>query len=48
MSDNDAAFRADNHDEDQNFQKILSDNNTVLEPVKLNDHMELLMCLQGT
>ena len=28
----------DNRDEDQNFQKILSNNNAVLEPVKLNDH----------
>ena len=38
MSDSDAAFRGDNRDEDQNFQKILSNNNAVLEPVKLNDH----------
>ena len=27
--------------EDQNFQKILSENNAVLEPVKLNDHNAL-------
>ncbi len=41
MSDSDAAFRGDNRDEDQNFQKILSNNNSVLEPVKLNDHHAL-------
>jgi hypothetical protein len=41
MSDSDAAFRGDNRDEDQNFQKILSDNNSLLEPVKLNDHHAL-------
>jgi hypothetical protein len=33
MSDSDSAFRGDNRDEDQNFQKILSNNNAVLEPV---------------
>ena len=38
MSDSDSAFRGD---EDQNFQKILSNNNAVLEPVKLNDHHAL-------
>ncbi len=32
------AFRGDNRDIDQNFQKVLSDNNAVLKPVKLNDH----------
>jgi hypothetical protein len=41
MSDSDTAFRGDNRDEDQNFQKILSNNNAVLEPVKLNDHHAL-------
>ena len=41
MSDSDAAFKGDDRDEDQNFQKILSDNNAVLEPVKLNDHHAL-------
>jgi hypothetical protein len=38
MSDSDAAFRGDNRDIDQNFQKVLSDNNAVLEPVKLKEH----------
>jgi len=41
MSDSDSAFKGDDRDEDQNFQKILSDNNAVLEPVKLNDHRAL-------
>ena len=41
MSDSDSAFKGDNRDEDQNFQKILSNNNAVLEPVKLNDHHAL-------
>jgi len=41
MSDSDSAFKGDGRDEDQNFQKILSDNNAVLEPVKLNDHHAL-------
>ena len=41
MSDSDSAFKGDNRSEDQNFQKILSDNNAVLEPVKLNDHHAL-------
>ncbi len=41
MSDSDAAFKGNNRDEDLNFQKILSDNNAVLEPVKLNDHHAL-------
>ncbi len=40
MSDSDAAFRGDNRDEDQKFQKILS-NNAVLEPVILNNHHAL-------
>ena len=31
MSDGDSAFKGDNRDEDQNFQKILSNNNAVLE-----------------
>jgi hypothetical protein len=41
MSDNDSALRGDNRDEDQNFKKLLSNNNAVLEPVKLNDHHAL-------
>ena len=41
MSDSDSAFRGDNRGEEQNFQKILNDNNAVLEPVKLNDHHAL-------
>ena len=41
MSDSDAAFKGSNRDEDQNFQKILSNNNAVLEPVTLNDHHAL-------
>jgi hypothetical protein len=39
--DSDAAFTRNGRHEDQNFQKILSNNNAVLEPVKLNDHHEL-------
>jgi hypothetical protein len=30
MSDSDAAFRVDNRDEDQNLQKIMSNNNDVI------------------
>jgi hypothetical protein len=41
MSDSDAAFRGDNRDENQKFQKILSNNNAVLEPVILNNHHAL-------
>jgi len=41
MSDSDSAFKGESRNEDQNFQKILSDNNAVLEPVKLNDHNAL-------
>ncbi len=41
MSDSDSALKGDDRDEDQNFQKILSNNNAVLEPVKLNDHRAL-------
>ncbi len=41
MSDSDSAFKGDDRNEDQNFQKILSDNNAVLEPVKLSDHHAL-------
>jgi hypothetical protein len=41
MSDSDSAFRGDNRDDEQNFQKVLSDNNAVLESVKLNDHSAL-------
>ncbi len=41
MSDSDAACKGDDRNEDQSFQKILSDNNAVLGPVKLNDHRAL-------
>jgi hypothetical protein len=41
MSDSDSAFKGSGRDYDQNFQKVLSDNNAVLEPVKLNDHHAL-------
>ena len=42
MSDSDAAFQGNNRDEDQNFQKILSNNNAVLEPVmRYIDHHAL-------
>jgi hypothetical protein len=38
MSDSDSAFKRDDRNEEQKFQKILSNNNAVLKPVKLNDH----------
>ncbi len=41
MSDSDSAFKGGDRDEDQNFHKIMSDNNSVLEHVKLNDHHAL-------
>jgi hypothetical protein len=41
MSDSDAAFKEGDRNVDQSFQKILNDNNAVLEPVKLNS---LRMC----
>ncbi len=41
MSDSDSAIRGDNRDGDQNFQKILGNNNAVLEPEKSNDHHAL-------
>ncbi len=41
MSDSDSTFKGDDRNEDQNFPKMLSDNNAVLEPVKLNDHHAL-------
>ncbi len=41
MRDSDAAFKGTKRDEDQNFQKVLSNNNAVLEPVTLNDHHAL-------
>jgi len=41
MSDSDSAFKGGNRDEEQNFQKVLYDNNAVLESVKLNDHSAL-------
>ncbi len=45
MSDSDSAFKGDSRDEleEQNFQKVLSDKNAVLEPVKLNDHRALVV-----
>jgi hypothetical protein len=41
MSDSDSAFKGDDRSEEQNFQKVLSENNAVLENVKLNDHHAL-------
>ena len=41
MSDSDSAFQGEDRDEEKNFQKVLSDNNAVLEHVKLNDHHAL-------
>jgi hypothetical protein len=41
MSDSDSAFIGNDRDEDQNFQKILSNNNAVLEPFILNNHHTL-------
>ncbi len=41
MSDSDAAFKGNDRDEDQIFHKILSNNNAVLEPVKINYHHAL-------
>ena len=41
MSDSDSAFRGDDRSEEQNFQKVLYDNNAVMENVKLNDHSAL-------
>ncbi len=41
MKDNYSAYRGNNSNGDQIFQKILSKNNAVLEPVKLNDRHAL-------
>ena len=41
MNDSDAAFKGENRQEEQNFKKVLSSNNALLEPVKLNDHQAL-------
>ena len=41
MSDSDSAFKGDERVDEQNFQKVMSDNNAVLEQVKLNDHSAL-------
>jgi hypothetical protein len=41
MSDSDSAFKGDDFNQEQIFQNVLSDNNAVLEPVKLNDHSAL-------
>ena len=41
MSDSDGAFKGDDRAEEQNFQRVLTDNNAVLESVKLNDHSAL-------
>ncbi len=38
ISDSDSSFWGDNRDKDHFFQKMLSNNNAVLEPVKLNYH----------
>jgi hypothetical protein len=35
MSDSDSAFKGDDRDEEQNFQKVLSNNNAVLEHVNI-------------
>ena len=37
MRDSDSAFKGDDRDEEQKFQKVLSNNNEALEHVKLND-----------
>jgi len=41
MSDSDGAFMGENREEGENFKKVLTDNNAVLEPIKLNDHSAL-------
>ena len=41
MSDSDSAFKGDNRNEEENFQKVLSENNAVMDNVKLNDHHAL-------
>ncbi len=41
MSDSDAAFKGNDRNEDQNIQKLLTDDNAVLEPVKFNYHHAL-------
>jgi hypothetical protein len=41
ISDYDSAFKWNDRNKDQNFQKLLSDINAVLEPVKWNDHRAL-------
>jgi hypothetical protein len=41
ISDLDSAFSGSGRDYDQNLQKVSSDNNAVLELVKLNDHHAL-------
>ncbi len=41
MSDSDGAFKGEDRNDDQNFQKVLNENNAVLEPIKLNDHSAL-------
>ena len=41
MSDSDSAFKGDERVDEQNFQKVMTDNNAVLEQVKLNDHSAL-------
>jgi hypothetical protein len=44
MSDSDSAVKGNNRREDQNFHKIFSNNNAVLEPVKFNDHLASSPC----
>jgi hypothetical protein len=41
MSDSDSAFKGENRNEEENFQKVLENNNTVLDRIKLNDHNAL-------
>ncbi len=41
MSDSDGAFKGEDRNDDQNFQKVLKENNAVLEPIKSNDHSAL-------
>ena len=41
MFDSDSAFKGHERVDEQKFQKVMSDNNAVLEQVKLNDHSAL-------
>ena len=42
MSDSDSAFKGNDRDEDQNFQKILSDNNAVLNIIMILTYVLLI------